>query len=185
MTTYLVQGSDPVLRDREAQRLIDELLGEEERSFALDDHTIPSRRRASDTEQHTGDGDDDVDGSIELPAFAAITTALSSPPFMTACRVVVVRDIGGLTAEQARWLAQWIEDPLDGVHLVLVAGGGRIPAALDKACKSDALVVGPAAEQTSAVLQRELKDAHLKLEAGAIARVAEHLGDDAGRVPGS
>ncbi|HYL51310.1 MAG TPA: hypothetical protein VEZ15_05015 [Acidimicrobiia bacterium] len=183
MSTYLVQGSDPVLRDREAQRLIDELLGEEERSFALDDHTIPSRRRASDTEQHTSDGDDDVDGSIELPAFAAITTALSSPPFMTACRVVVVRDIGGLTAEQARWLAQWIEDPLDGVHLVLVAGGGRIPAALDKACKSDALVVGPAAEQTSAVLQRELKDAHLKLEAGAIARVAEHLGDDAGRVP--
>jgi DNA polymerase III subunit delta len=183
VTTSLVQGSDPVLRDREAQRLIDELLGEEERSFALDDHTIPSRRRATDTDQSTSDADDDGEGSVELPAFAAITTALSSPPFMTACRVVVVRDIGGLTAEQGRWLAQWIEDPLDGVHLVLVAGGGRIPGALDKVCKSNALVVGPAAEQTTAVLQRELKDAHLKLEPAAITRVAEHLGDDAGRIP--
>ncbi len=172
-----------MLRDREAQRIIDELLGEEERSFALDDHTIPSRRRVTDSDQSANDADDAVEGSVELPAFAAITTALSSPPFMTACRVVVVREIGGLTAEQGRWLAQWIEDPLDGVHLVLVAGGGRIPGALDKVCKSNALIVGPAAEQTTAVLQRELKDAHLKLEPAAITRVAEHLGDDAGRIP--
>jgi DNA polymerase-3 subunit delta len=172
-----------VLRDREAQRIIDELLGEEERSFALDDHTIPSRRRVTDTDQSANDADDAVEGSVELPAFAAITTALSSPPFMTACRVVVVREIGALTAEQGRWLAQWIEDPLDGVHLVLVAGGGRIPGALDKVCKSNALIVGPAAEQTTAVLQRELKDAHLKLEPAAITHVAEHLGDDAGRIP--
>ncbi len=172
-----------MLRDREAQRLIDELVGEEERSFALDDHTIPSRRRVTDTEPTTNDAEETVEGSVEQPAFAAITTALSSPPFMTACRVVVVRDIGGLTAEQGRWLAQWIEDPLDGVHLVLVAGGGRVPGALDKACKSNAQTVGPAAEQTTAVLQRELKDAHVKLEPAAITRVATHLGDDAGRIP--
>ena len=45
MTTTLVQGSDPSLRDREVQRVVDELLDGIDRSLALDDHTIESRRR--------------------------------------------------------------------------------------------------------------------------------------------
>jgi DNA polymerase-3 subunit delta len=183
VTTYFVQGADPVLRDREVQRLIDELLGIEERSFALDDHTIPGKRRGADAETAAADDGESAEGSVELPAFAAITTALSSPPFMTACRVVVVREVGGLTAEQGKWLVGWIEDPLPDVHLVLVAGGGRTPAALDKACKSAAEQVGPAAEKPADVLKRELKDARLKLDPAAATHVVEHLGDDAGRIP--
>jgi DNA polymerase-3 subunit delta len=184
VTTYFVQGADPVLRDREVQRLIDELLGDEERSFALDDHAIPSKRRAADAEPAPADDESDsAEGSVELPAFAAITTALQSPPFMTACRVVVVRDVGSLTAEQGRWLAAWVDDPLPEVHLVLVAGAGRTPAALDKVCKTRAEQVGPPAEKPADVLKRELKEARLKLEPAAASQVVEHLGDDAGRIP--
>jgi DNA polymerase-3 subunit delta len=94
-----------------------------------------------------------------------------------------VRDIGNATAEQAQWLAGWITDPLDGVHLVLVAGGGRVPAALDKAIKAHAQVVGPAYESTGDVLQQELREAHLRIEPAAAKQIASHLGDDAGRVP--
>jgi DNA polymerase-3 subunit delta len=183
VSSVLVQGSDPVLRDREVQCVISELLSDADRSFGLDDHTLASRRRGAAA------GDDDTpdepvdDGTIELPAFAAIATALQSPPFMTAARVVVVREIGNLTADQGKWLAGWIAEPLDGVHLVLVVGGGRTPAALDKAVKANGEVVGPKTEQTSDVLQNELKDAHLKLAPGAVKAIAEHLGDDAGRVP--
>jgi DNA polymerase III delta subunit len=54
---------------------------------------------------------------------------------------------------------------------------------LDKAIKANAQVVGPAAEQTTDLLQRELRDAHLKLAPDAARQVAAHLGDDAGRVP--
>ncbi len=184
MSVVFVQGADPGLRDREAQRVVDELLGTDHRSFALDDHTIASRRRsAGATDAAEPEGDDDADGSTELPAFAAITTALQSPPFMTSARVVVVREVGNLTSEQAQWLAAWINDPLAGVHLVLVAGGGRTPAALDKAIKAHADVVGPGADDPADVLQRELKDAHLKLAPAAVKEVAAHLGDDAGRVP--
>lgn len=123
------------------------------------------------------------EGSTELPAFTALTTALQSPPFMTSTRVVVVREIGNATTEQAKWLASWIADPLEGVHLVLVAGGGRTPGALDKATKANAQITGPAADQTADVLQRELRDAHLKLTPDAAKQLAAHLGDDAGRVP--
>jgi DNA polymerase-3 subunit delta len=183
VTTYLVQGADPVLRDREVHALIDSLLAGADRSFALDDHTIASKRRASDAADDSEDAGAPGDGALEQPVFAAITTALSSPPFMTACRVVVVREIGSLVADQGKWLAEWIADPLPDVHLVLVSGGGRTPAALDKAIKAHAETTGPAAEQTAEVLSNELKDAHLKLAPDAAKRVSAHLGDDAGRVP--
>jgi DNA polymerase-3 subunit delta len=187
MTIMLVQGADPSLRDREAQRVVDELLGGVDRSLALDDHTIESRRRggaSADTDAATDDDDEASTGaSLELPTFAAVVNAVQSPPFMTECRVVVVREIGNLTSEQGKWLAEWIADPLDGVHLVLVAGGGRVPAALDKACKATATVVGPAGEQTAAALASAAKEARLRLTAEASARIATHLGDDAGRVP--
>jgi len=179
VSVHLVQGADPVLRDREVQRLIDELLEGADRSFALDDHTIAGRRRAGDDDAPPAD---DADGSVELPAFAAVTNALSSPPFMTPSRVVVVRDVGGCTADQAKWLAAWIEAPLDGVHLVCVAGGGRTPTALDKACKAHGAVVGPPAVQTADVLRDELAGAHIALAPAAASQVAAHLGDDAGRV---
>jgi DNA polymerase-3 subunit delta len=175
----LVQGNDPTLRDREVQRVVDELLAGADRSFALDDHTIASRRRSGGDDEE-GDGEE---VGVELPAFTAITNALSSPPFMTPARVVVVRDIGGLVADQSKWIAAWIENPLPDVHLVLVAGGGRTPVALDKAAKAHGEVVGPASEQTGDVLQSELKDARLKLAPDAAAQVASHLGEDAGRVP--
>jgi len=186
VSIVLVQGGDPVLRDREVQRLVDELLGGEDRSFALDDHTLAGRRRAGDSADGPDDDDDDgraSEGSTELPMFAALTTALQSPPFMTSARVVVVREIGNATTEQAQWLAAWIDDPLDGIHLVLVTGGGRIPSSLDKACKASAQITGPPADLTADVLKRELHDARLKLAPDASKQIAAHFGDDAGRVP--
>jgi DNA polymerase-3 subunit delta len=187
MTVTLVQGADPSLRDRDVQRVVDDLLGGVDRSLALDDHTIESRRRggvSSADGDATFDDDEPATGaSLELPTFAAVVNALQSPPFMTERRVVVVREIGNLTSEQGQWLAAWIADPLDGVDLVLVCGGGRVPSALDKACKATATVVGPAAEQTAAVLAHAAKDGGVRLSAAASARIATHFGDDAGRVP--
>ena len=182
VTTHFVQGADPGLRDREVQRLVDELLGTEDRTLALEDHTIPSRRRsASDDDaapEPEGDGT-----SIDVPAFTAVTNALQSPPFMTAYRVVVVREIGNLTTDQAKWLAAWITAGSDETRLVLVAGGGRTPPSIDKAAKAHATVVAPATEQTAGVLAAQLKAAGVRLAPDASARLVEHLGEDAGRVP--
>jgi DNA polymerase III subunit delta len=184
MTITLVQGSDPSLRDREVQRAVDELLDGVDRSLALDDHTIESRRKGgavSDSEDDDAQASDAA--SLELPTFAAVVNALQSPPFMTECRVVVVREIGNLTAEQGKWLAEWIADPLEGVHIVLVAGGTRIPAALAKAVKESATVVGSVSDQTAEVLAKTAKAARVRLSAEASTLIATHFGEDAGRVP--
>ncbi|HEY3832503.1 MAG TPA: hypothetical protein VGO03_09440 [Acidimicrobiia bacterium] len=181
----LVRGDDPILRDDEVARLADELLAGEPRLYALEDFTIAGRRRAaSAVDDGDTEVDDDAGGGEAAPVFRQILTALESPPFMTARRVVVVRDIGALSADQAALLADYVADPLDGVFLVLVYGGGRVVAALDKALKAaGAPVHGPTSEKTDDVLGDALTQAQLRVSADARQAVVAHLGDDAGRVP--
>jgi DNA polymerase III subunit delta len=180
VTTHLVQGADPALRDREVQRLVDELLDGEDRTLALEEHEILARRRAGDDSAPESPGDG---AASEHPTFARVTNALQSPPFMTAHRVVVVREIGNLASEQAKWLAGWIEAGSETTRLVLVSGGGRTPAPLEKAVKAHATVATPGSEQTEKVLARELQGARLRLAPDASERLVRHLGEDAGRVP--
>jgi DNA polymerase-3 subunit delta len=181
----VVRGDDPILRDDEVARLVDELLAGEPRLYALEDFTIAGRRRAASSSggDDEADGDDDSGGEA-APVFRQIMTALESPPFMTSRRVVVVRDIGAAVADQASLLADYVAQPLDGVFLVLVYGGGRVVAALDKALKAAGVPVhGPSSEKTDDVLTHSLHEAELKLSADARQAVVAHLGDDAGRVP--
>jgi DNA polymerase-3 subunit delta len=181
----LVRGDDPALRDREVQRVVDALLGDDDRSLSLDDHTIAGRRRAS--APGTAVEDDTATSeaeSLELPVFAAVTNALQSPPFMTARRVVVVREIGNLSKDQAQWLADYVAAPLETSRLVLVSGAGKTSAVLEKALKAAKVdTVGPASERTDEVLQSAARDAGLKLTADATRHITERLGEDAGRVP--
>jgi DNA polymerase III delta subunit len=180
----LVHGADPALRDREVQRVVEELLEGEDRTLALEEHEIPGRRRAAADE---GAAEPESDGtSLDHPGFGAVVNALQSPPFMTAHRVVVVREIGNLTTDQAKWIAAWIEEAPDDrsdTRLVLVAGGGRTPPALDKAGKARGATVTPRTEQTAGVLDVALKGSGVHLGSDATAHVLAHLGDDAGRVP--
>lgn len=172
MNTYLVQGADPILRDREVQRVVETLLDGQDRTLALEDFTLPDRRES----------EEDV-SSLDVPVFVAAMTALQSPPFMTSCRIVVLREIGNLAKDQAQWLAEWMADAPDDARLVLVAGGGRVQPVLEKAAKAHAEIVAPETEQTAGVLATELKTAKLKLAPDASSRLVAHLGDDAGRIP--
>ena len=121
MSVHLVAGADPVLRDDAAATLIGELLDGENRSLAVEELTVPAR----------GEGEDaGVEGREGVVAAAVL--AASSPPFMTAQRIVVVREVGNLRAGDLGPLTAYLDDPLPTTELVLVAGGGKTPDALDK-----------------------------------------------------
>ena len=126
---YLVKGSDPLLRDRVVDELVVELLGDDDRSLALEDITIPGRAGAGD-DPDAASGAEGRDAAI-----AALLNAVTSPPFMTERRIVVMRDAGALAAGDAQRIIQYLDDPLDTTALVIVAGGGTIPAALVKKLK--------------------------------------------------
>ncbi len=174
-SVHLVKGDDPVLRGAAVDRLVVELLQGESRDLALEDYTVPGRRRADEAR----DDDDTGDAGV----VQAIVTALASPPFVTARRVVVVHEAGALNAASAEAMVPFIAQPSDGIALVLVAGGGRMPSALEKALKAAAVpTVAPESERTDTVLKAEARQAKIGFTPDASRLLTEHLGEDAGRV---
>jgi DNA polymerase-3 subunit delta len=174
-SVHLVRGDDPVLRGAAVDRLVGELLEGEPREFALEDYTIPGRRKTDEARD-----DDDVG---DAGVVQAVVTALASPPFVTARRVVVVHEVGALNAASAEAIVPFVVQPSDGVALVLVAGGGRMPSALEKALKAaEVPTVSPESERTDTVLKSEARRAKIGFTTDAARLLAEHLGEDAGRV---
>jgi DNA polymerase III subunit delta len=190
---HLVKGDDPALRDRVVDDLVAQLLAGDDRSLALEDQALAERRGAAAGMAPDDDTDEVVEGSAEQPVFRQIVTALTSPPFMTERRVVVVRNVASLTAEQIDVLVDWLGDPVPTSALVLVSGGGRISTRLTKALtEAGAPTHVPAAEQRGrrgdpGPVERQLAisaaDADVKLTRDAIDAIVRHLGEDAGRVP--
>ena len=174
---YLVKGSEPSLRERVVDDLVAELLGTDDRSMALEEITIPGRAGAGDDpEAASGAEGRDV-------AVAALLNAAGSPPFMTAHRIVVARDVGALTAGDVDGIVRYLDDPLDTTVLVFVAGGGTMPPALTKTLKEiKAEERAPETEMTDKVLIAAAHEAGVLLHPDAANVIATHLGDDAGRV---
>jgi DNA polymerase-3 subunit delta len=111
----------------------------------------------------------------------------SPPPFLTDRRIVVVRDAGRLTPSDAARLVECLGDPLPGVTLVLVAGGGTVPAPLVKAIERGGGIVDTAVGTGRARtewLRERLQRAPVRVDARAAARLGEHLGEDMSRLRG-
>jgi DNA polymerase-3 subunit delta len=176
---YVVSGSDPVLQREALDQLVAELVGDDERTLAVEELTVVGRAAAGEGESDAPTG---AEGRAEV--VAAAINAAQSPPFMTARRVVVLREAGNLAKQDADPLVEYLADPMETTALVLVPGGGRLPKSLADALKAaKAVQVGPANERTADVLAQHLQDAGIELRPEAAKFVAAHLGENAGRVP--
>jgi len=143
------------------------------------DRLVGGRESSYVVEEHGASGED-------LDAKAVIDACLT-PPFLGDRRVVIVREAGRIGAADAGALVAVVADPLPSTYLVLVGGGGTVPQTLVKAVGANGELVeasaGTGRERTSWVAAH-LRDAPLRFDAAARARVQEHLGDDLGRLAG-
>ncbi|HZU78713.1 MAG TPA: DNA polymerase III subunit delta [Acidimicrobiales bacterium] len=162
---YVVRGEDPALLAQAVQQLVAGL--------------VDGRDAATVVEEHGAAGADIDPG--------AVVDALATPPFITDRRVVVVREAGRLVAADAARIASCLADPVPGVALVLVAGGGTIPAALVKAADKLGGAVDSSVGSGRARGQwvaDQVRKGPVRLDARATALVGEHLGGDLGRLQG-
>ncbi len=163
---YLVRGDDASLVGQRLHDLLGELVGDNDTAMVA--------------EEHGGAGADELD-------VGTVVDALTTPPFLTDRRIVVLRDAGRLVASEAARLVACLDDPLPGVTLVLAAGSGTIPAALVKTTERLGIVVdtsvGTGRARTQWLVDR-LHDAPVKLDARAGSRLGEHLGGDMSRLRG-
>ena len=90
---------------------------------------VGEREHALVVEEVGGGPGDDID-------VGAIVDACLTPPFLIDQRVVVVRDAGRLLTGDAPRLVEVVQNPLPTTVLVLVGGGGTVPAPLVKAVQA-------------------------------------------------
>ncbi|HLI45335.1 MAG TPA: hypothetical protein VKU92_12815 [Acidimicrobiales bacterium] len=173
MTAYLITGADPSLASRALTDLLAELTGGPGAMVEVEEH-----EPAEDSEDGVSKGRHDV---------SSILTALSTPPWLSEHRIVVVREAGSLTAGQAAEIAQLVAAPPVPNVLVLVAVGKAVPASLAKAVGSSGGRVietdpGPSSRARSDWLDAQLRRSHVHLDAGARRLLADHVGEEAAAV---
>jgi DNA polymerase-3 subunit delta len=163
---YLVRGDDASLVGQALHDLLGTLAGDGDAGMVV--------------EEHGGSGGDELDVGM-------VVDALTTPPFLTDRRIVVVRDAGRLGAADGARLVACLDDPLPGVAMVLAAGAGTVPAALVKAVERRGTVIDTAVGTGRARTQwltEHLHQGPVKLDARAGARLGEHLGGDVSRLRG-
>jgi DNA polymerase-3 subunit delta len=174
VSVHVVKGDDPILRADALDGLLGELVGDDDRSLAVEDLSVPGRG----SEGEPGGADE------RRAVVATAVNAVQSPPFMTARRVVVLRDVGHLAVDDVAPLVECLGDLLDTSAVVFVLGGGTVPAALAKAWKeAGAVEHGPAATKADAVLADALERAGIALRPPAAKAVLDRVGAEAGRIP--
>jgi DNA polymerase III subunit delta len=158
----LVKGDDPILRDATVRQLVSLALGADDPSLAVAEF-----------------GDD--------AEAAAIIDAASTPPFLSARRVVVAREVGRFGAEAADILKGYLAAPSPTSVVILVSGGGTISRGLSDAIKRQGTVVDtalPTGKGRQQWLQDRIAAAPVRLDGRAARRLADHLGEDLARVDG-
>ena len=165
-SAYLVKGDDASLVAQEVRALLNDVVGDQDHALVVE-------------EIGRGLGED--------LSVGAIVDACTTPPFLVDRRVVVVREAGRLLTADVPRLAEVIRDPLPTTVLVLVGGGGTVPAPLVKAVGAVGEIVDVTttkAGERKAWLHDHLRGAPVTLEPTAADLLAAHVGEDLGRVEG-
>lgn len=176
---HLLKGGDDVLRGDALSHLVDELVGDDDRSLVLDEF------------------------DLDQTTLGSAIDAAQTPPFLTDRRIVVVRRFGRFSKnDEVAGLLDYLADPLPTSVLVLVwekpvnptdtgdvaAKSPRIPPNLTKAVAAAGGEVhetdAPAGRNLPAWVAEQLKEAGLDVDAAARDRIVSVLGEDAGSIVG-
>lgn len=158
---WLVDGDDPTLVSEAASALVEDLLGGQERSLALEDHA----------------------GEVDLGMLA---DGCATPPLLVERRVVVLRNVGRFSATELAPLLSYLANPLPTTALVLVAGGGPVAAPLLALVKERGQLLQTRVDPRRRAdwLHQRLARSGLSFEHSAERLLLAHLGEDAGRLVG-
>ena len=165
-STYLVKGDDASVVAQEVRALLADVVGDLDHALVV--------------EEIGG-------GPGEELSVGAVVDACLTPPFLVDRRVVVVREAGRLLTADVPRLVEVVKDPLPSTVLVLVGGGGTVPAPLVKAVNAAGKIIDVTTSKAGdrkAWLHEHLRGAPVKLEPAAADLLAGHVGEDLGRVEG-
>ncbi len=156
-----IKGDDPILVAQALTSVLEEVVGGDDAALIVED----------------------LSADDHAPAAAA--DAAATPSFLAGRRVIVVREIGRFTAAEVAPLIDYFAAPMDDAVIILVAGGGTVPAPLVKAVQKVGSVVDagtPRGKARSSWVMDHLHDAPVKFDAAAARLIEAHLGEDIARL---
>jgi DNA polymerase-3 subunit delta len=157
---YLIEGDEPTLVFEAVGSLVRDVLGDADRSLAVEDYA-----------------GDDVD-------LASVADGCATPPLLVERRIVVVREIGRYSADEIAPLVAYLENPLPTTVLILAGGGGQVPSKMVAAVKAHGRVDSTRVEARRAAdwLRERLRHASVRFDPEAEAALRDHLGEDVSRL---
>jgi DNA polymerase-3 subunit delta len=163
----MFRGEASLVRDA-VMELVDELVGDEDRTLAVEEVEV------------------NADAAAERSAqLRVLVDAAQTPPFLTARRVVIGR-LYNAKADEVVLLASVIAEPLDGTYVVLTWDGGTPPKRLLDSLKAgggDVLDASPG-KNVKAWMAHHISESGLHLDARARDLLADRLGEDLARLRG-
>lgn len=175
----LFSGTDAVLLDDEIRKAAKEALGDQPADFALAELSEPDYL--------------DDDGTYSI---SALVDAAQTAPMLTDRRVVIGRHLARFsTQDSVAALVQYLADPLETTHLILVWDKGpantKRTSAVPKKLKEALAAHGVSVEKTDvdskgarAYIDKQLAHVGVNLDGGALRVLQHHLGDDMNRIVG-
>lgn len=177
-SVQLLRGNDPTLLSDAIARVVDDLVGDEDRTLAVAELT--------EADYKVGDG----------YTLAPVADAAQTPPFLTSVRVVIARDLGRYgKMEQLAPVLEYLSDPLPTTALVLIwekpdGYTGRFTATAPKKLTEAVAAAGgestsvstPSGRGVTEWLRAHVDESPVELDGGAVRYLADQLGEDLARV---
>jgi DNA polymerase-3 subunit delta len=165
----VLKGDEPSLVRDAVIALVDELVGDADRSLAVEEVDVASE---SSDERAT--------------QLRVLVDAAQTPPFLTDRRVVVGRGLHAAKADELTGLAAVVGSPLEGTFLVLTWESGAVPKRFADALKAGggAQVDTSPGRNAKAWVSDHIAASGLTLDAAARELLADRLGEDVGRLRG-
>lgn len=167
---FLISGSDARLVSARLTDLVDELVGDGDRSTMFESHDLLDA------------GADDKSALIAAAVVGAQTSSLFGD-----VRVVVLRAINEATVDQLAPLMAYLADPIETTNLVLTATG-KLPKSITDTLKKAGCTffdTNPPGRKNELAdwFATQFMDAGVKVDPVALAQVVEWLGQDQARLP--
>ena len=166
----LLKGDDEVVLRDVVRTLVDELVGDEDRSLVVEEVEVGSS------------SDDDARDPI-----LTLVDAAQTPPFLTDFRVVLARVVDKRERnDQVGPLVDYLADPLPSTRLVLEWRTGKVPKALLEAVTragGEQIDTSPGRKVAEWVAQH-LTEADLKVDSAGRQRLVTWVGDEPSRLLG-
>jgi DNA polymerase-3 subunit delta len=156
----LVEGDDATLIAEAVSQMVEDLVGSGNRELIVEDHR-----------------EEEFD-------LASVAECCATAPFLADRRIVIVRDVGRFSSEEAAPLLSYLQHPLPSTVVVLVGGGGTIAPRLVSVVKSIGRVVSTKVtpRDTHEWARGRMRAASVRLDAEAANLVESHLGQDISRL---